>query len=105
MNLTAKGIAQEIERHGPITLARFMELALYAPETGYYEQKQEIGRKGDFYTSVCVGSVFGELLAFQFVEWMKQSPRFSLVESGAHAGQLAGDILKWIQQYRPEAFE
>jgi len=48
-----------------------MELALYCPIHGYYEQKQDtIGRRGDFYTSVSVGSVFGELLAWQFAEWL-----------------------------------
>jgi SAM-dependent MidA family methyltransferase len=47
-----------------------MELALYCPETGYYETKKDnIGRGGDFITSVSVGSLFGELLAFQFAEW------------------------------------
>ena len=29
-------ISAEIERHGPMTFARFMELALYEPQLGYY---------------------------------------------------------------------
>ena len=41
-----------------------MELALYAPGLGYYERQQEIGRHGDFFTSVSVGPLFGELLAY-----------------------------------------
>ena len=32
-----------------ISFARFMELALYHPEHGYYSKAREIGRKGDFY--------------------------------------------------------
>ena len=56
-----------------ITFARFMELALYCPNCGYYEREEDIiGRQGDYYTSVSVGSLFGELLAFQFAEWLAQ---------------------------------
>jgi len=38
---------------------------------GYYEKEEDsIGRHGDFYTSVSVGSLFGELLGWQFAEWL-----------------------------------
>jgi SAM-dependent MidA family methyltransferase len=71
LNQVARIISQEIADRGAISFARFMELALYCPIHGYYEQKQDtIGRRGDFYTSVSVGSVFGELLAWQFAEWL-----------------------------------
>ena len=63
-------IRREIAARGAIPFARFMELALYAPGLGYYERAEPvIGRRGDFYTSVSVGSLFGELLAFQFAGW------------------------------------
>ena len=53
-----------MSRDGTIPFARFMELALYCPVYGYYEsEKDKIGRAGDFYTSVSVGPLFGELLA------------------------------------------
>jgi SAM-dependent MidA family methyltransferase len=46
-----------------------MEIALYHPEAGYYASaERRSGRGGDFYTSVDVGPVFGELLAEQFAE-------------------------------------
>jgi len=98
----------EIKRTGPISLARFMELALYAPGLGYYETRQEIGRKGDFYTSVSVGSLFGELLALQFAHWL-EAPRFrcgqvQMVEAGAHNGQLAHDILTFLRHHDPALF-
>ncbi len=31
-------IASEIGRYGPISFARFMEMALYCPKIGYYER-------------------------------------------------------------------
>ncbi len=40
---------------GAVSLARYMELALYEPDLGYYERTPRIvGRGGDFATSVSV---------------------------------------------------
>ncbi|MGH7979586.1 MAG: SAM-dependent methyltransferase, partial [Limisphaerales bacterium] len=87
-----------------------MELALYCPNLGYYETKRDtVGRRGDFYTSVSVGKTFGELLAFQFAEWLEEihppGSRRQLCEAGAHDGQLARDILTWLRSHRPDLFE
>jgi len=91
-----------------------MELALYCPDYGYYEsERDKIGRAGDFYTSVSVGSLFGELLAFQFCEWLEEAGPADgigtdsggvggICEAGAHNGQLARDILNWIHLQRPD---
>jgi SAM-dependent MidA family methyltransferase len=72
-----------------------MELALYCPNLGYYERPESrIGKYGDYYTSVSVGPLFGELLAFQFAQWLERLPGpVQLVEAGAHDGELALDIL------------
>src|SRR5207247_134285 len=88
--------------------SRFMELALYCPNLGYYEQEgRRIGRRGDFYTSVSIGSLFGELLACTFVPWLEgqRSKLCQLVEAGAHDGQLAFDILSWMQQHHAKLFD
>lgn len=78
-----------------------MELALYCPNCGYYEREEDIiGRRGDYYTSVSVGSLFGELLAFQFAEWLQQDGT-RIVEAGVHGGDLARDILEWMREHRP----
>jgi SAM-dependent MidA family methyltransferase len=95
-------IQAEIRDKGPITFARFMEMALYSPG-GYYERPKQIGRAGDFYTSVSVGPLFGELLARQFSTWFKNGQLTELVEIGAHDGRLARDILSWFLQHEPEA--
>ncbi len=81
-----------------------MELALYCPNCGYYEREEDIiGRRGDYYTSVTVGRLFGELLAFQFAEWL-QEDEMRIVEAGAHGGDLARDILEWMRERRPELY-
>ena len=73
MSTARERIASEIRRHGPIPFARFMELALYCPLCGYYEQEADnVGRRGDYFTSVSVGRLFGELLAFQFAAWLTE---------------------------------
>ena len=101
-------IAQELQRRGEMSFAEFMSLALYTPGLGYYEQSRPIvGRRGDFYTSVSVGSLFGELLAFQMVQWLESflpTGPLHLAECGAHNGQLALDILTHLQSYHPHLF-
>jgi SAM-dependent MidA family methyltransferase len=105
MNALHEIIRREIEKRGTISFARFMGLALYHPDHGYYEQlDSQIGKAGDFYTSVSVGSLFGELLGFQFAEWLETMPKMpcQVVEAGAHDGRLALDLLSYWQKLRPE---
>lgn len=75
---------------GRITFARFMELALYHPQHGYYTTGQHrIGQTGDYFTSVSVGPLFGRILARQFRQWSANE----ITEFGGHQGQLRADIL------------
>ena len=109
MKMPSEAIREEIMQEGVISFARFMELALYCPETGYYErEKDKVGRGGDFITSVSVGGMFGQLLAFQFAEWLMElriaNCGLRIVEAGAHDGKLAADILGWLKIHRPELF-
>src|SRR5579862_3027140 len=103
-----------------MTVAAFMELALYDPQFGYYARAvQRSGRAGDFFTSVDVGAAFGELLEVQLAEMgailtaedakdaehtsshvsaysatSASSAIFDLVEAGAGNGRLSADILR-----------
>jgi SAM-dependent MidA family methyltransferase len=109
MRMPTAVIREEICKSGVISFARFMELALYCPETGYYETKKDsVGQRGDFITSVSTGSLFGELLAFQFDGWLREfeisNSKFQIIEAGAHDGKLAADILGWLQTHRPKLF-
>jgi SAM-dependent MidA family methyltransferase len=101
-------IREEIEQRGPIPFRRFMELALYHPELGYYPTgKNRVGKEGDFLTSVSTGSLFGRLLAHSFIDTWEQIGRpepFDLVEIGANHGQLFGDVAQAIAQIAPDLF-
>ena len=101
-------IHSEIAARGPMTFARFMEMALYHPRWGYYTARTavaRIGRGGDFFTNVSVGALFGRLLAMQFAEmWevMGKPALFTLLELGAHRGQLAADVRAGAARERPD---
>ena len=101
-------IADRIKTSGPISFAEFMDLSLYHPELGYYARAaQRTGRAGDFFTSVDVGPIFGQLLAKQFAEmWqvMGGRPQFDLVEAGAGNGRLARDILDAAERDDPSFY-
>jgi len=91
-------IHQEIQANGgQITFARYMEMALYAPKLGYYTKtRTQIGKEGDYYTSVSVGSLLGRLLAKQLRQFQSQfedPSEFEVIEFGGHSGQLREDIL------------
>jgi SAM-dependent MidA family methyltransferase len=90
----AEKILAETRNQGAISFARFMELALYCPVYGYYEKEGDtVGQGGDFYTSVSVGPLFGELLALQFSEWLEAlgtgDPGADLSPSGVPDSSLA----------------
>jgi SAM-dependent MidA family methyltransferase len=92
----------------PIPFREFMELALYHPEHGYYAGgRAALGRKGDYFTSVSVGPIFGQLLTLQFREmWdlLGRPADFTIVEQGAHDGTFANDVLSHLQRESPDFF-
>ena len=95
-------IRDKIRRDGPVTFAWFMEQALYHPEHGYYSSGRcAIGRRGDYFTNVSVGPLFGRLLAAQFAEMWESLGRpddFVIVEQGAHHGDFARDVLEAVRE-------
>jgi len=102
-------IRADIEKRGPVSFAWFMHQALYHPEHGYYSSGRcAIGRKGDYFTNVSVGPLFGQLLGAQFAkiwERLGKIDNFMIVEQGAHDGQFARDVLESVQKRSPEFFE
>jgi SAM-dependent MidA family methyltransferase len=120
-------IRREIARNGGrITFCRFMELALYHPQFGYYCSREpargagppspddiaaasrlaatgrpRIGKEGDYFTSVSVGPVFGRILARQFQQWGVDE----VVEFGGHRGQLQADVLAVAPELRYRVVE
>ncbi|MBI4483979.1 MAG: SAM-dependent methyltransferase [Acidobacteria bacterium] len=95
-------IAQAVKRAGgKIPFARFMELCLYDPRHGYYQQPvSPIGRRGDYYTAPEVHEVFGRLLGRQVHEmWLRMGrpDDFRVAEMGPGSGRLCHDILSYLR--------
>lgn len=101
-------IRDTIRRGGPVTFAWFMEQALYHPELGYYSSGRcAIGRRGDYFTNVSVGPLFGRVLAAQFAEMWQALGRpgnFVILEQGAHHGDFARDVLEALRERAPDFF-
>lgn len=112
-------IRAEIEQTGPMTFARFMELALYDPEAGYYRAASaRPGRSGDFLTAPEAHPIFGGALARHVDDVsvaLGRPPGFAVREFGAGGGALAagllaglasdGSALAQIVRYRPVEVE
>jgi len=101
-------IRREIRRDGPMPFARFMELALYDPEAGYYvasrgadEAETGPGRAADFLTAPEGHPIFGWALARHLESvWvaLDRPARFVVREHGAGTGALAAGILDGLRR-------
>ncbi|KAJ1805885.1 hypothetical protein LPJ77_003962 [Coemansia sp. RSA 2523] len=91
---------------GPISVSKYMQLALTSPIGGYYTRGQVFGSSGDFITSPEISQMYGELLAIWFVLHWEQTgrpSRTSFVELGPGRGTLMSDMLRASRKF-PEFF-
>jgi SAM-dependent MidA family methyltransferase len=91
-------ITSEIQASGgAISFERFMEMALYTPDLGYYMRNVPvIGQSGDFFTASHVGNIFGLIISRHIIKiWqeMGEPKDFNIIEIGPGMGYLAYDIL------------
>lgn len=98
-------IRAEIRREGPMTFARFMELALYDPDAGYYAGRRwrggGPGREADFLTAPEGHPIFGWALARQVEDvWerLDRPDQFVVREHGAGTGSLAVGVLDGLRR-------
>ena len=99
-------IAAEIAQQGAIAFSRFMELALYAPQYGYYTGgAHKIGAAGDFVTAPTLSPLFGQTLARQIAPLLPQTAgnvclnTYYIVELSP---ELAARQRAYIQQHAPD---
>lgn len=91
----AEHIRSRIEMAGgSISFAEFMQEALYAPGLGYYSAgAKKFGAGGDFVTAPEISPLFGNVLARQCADVLRQLPGGQLLEPGAGSGALAVSLL------------
>lgn len=94
-------ISEEI-RHQPsasISFSRFMELALYEPTWGYYTAGLEkLGKAGDFTTAPEISPLFARCIGRQCQQVFENLGQSDILEIGAGTGQLAIDLLLFLEQ-------
>jgi NADH dehydrogenase [ubiquinone] 1 alpha subcomplex assembly factor 7 len=97
-------VRQLISAEGPISVARYMALALGHPQLGYYATRDPLGRSGDFTTAPEISQVFGELVGLWAAHSWTQAgcpDPVALVELGPGRGTLMADALRVISKAAP----
>tara|TARA_Y100000992_G_C21219593_1_gene469772 strand:- start:89 stop:1135 length:1047 start_codon:yes stop_codon:yes gene_type:complete len=94
------------KRLSKIPLDKYIDLSLYNKKTGYYEQLNPFGKKGDFTTAPNISRLFSEMIAIWIVNFWENlgSPKnFNLVELGAGNGEMMKDVIESFKNF-PEFF-
>lgn len=100
-------LREKIRASGKIPFADFMATALYHPAYGYYSSERvKIGKRGDYYTSPLVHSVFAEILCKQIEEMWRIAGGndFAVIEMGAGDGSLCHDLLMHAREHYPSFY-
>jgi NADH dehydrogenase [ubiquinone] 1 alpha subcomplex assembly factor 7 len=94
-----------IAQNGPLSVAKYMAMALGHPVHGYYMTRDPLGVAGDFTTAPEVSQMFGELVGLWCVQTWRDSgaPKpFALAELGPGRGTLMSDLLRAARQVAPD---
>lgn len=85
----------------------YMSEWLYGKE-GYYATYKDIGKGGDFYTSVSTSKFFGGTVAKHIISLVDEgflAPDATICEIGAHHGYFLADVIEFIYTLRPKLLE
>jgi SAM-dependent MidA family methyltransferase len=77
-------------------------------EDGYYSLYKDIGKGGDFYTSVSASKFFGGTIAKHIISLVEEGfleEDTTICEIGAHHGYFLADVVEFIYTLRPELLE
>ena len=86
-----------------IPLDKFINIALYDKEVGYYIKNNPFGKEGDFITSPSISKLFSEMLALWFIafwENLGKPKKIIIVELGPGDGSLCHDLLKTFKKFK-----
>jgi SAM-dependent MidA family methyltransferase len=77
-------------------------------QNSYYSNYKQIGKDGDFFTSVSTSSFFGGAIAKKIVSSIEEGflpSNTTILEIGAHHGYLLADIIQFIYTLKPQLLE
>ena len=89
------------------TFSAYMGAWLYG-ENGYYASYKNIGKEGDFYTSVSTSKFFGGTIAKHIISLVDEgflAENGVVCEIGAHHGYFLADVCEFIYTLRPKLLE
>ncbi len=87
-----------------IRFSEYFNYWLYEKD-GYYTNYKNIGKKGDFFTSVSTSQFFGGSIAKQIISSIQNNfleKDCTILEIGAEKGYLLADIIQFIYTLNPE---
>ena len=77
-------------------------------QDGYYSNYKQIGKDGDFFTSVSSSSFFGGSIAKKIIDSIEDGflpSNTTILEIGAHHGYLLADIIQFIYTLKPKLLQ
>ena len=77
-------------------------------QDGYYSNYKQIGKDGDFFTSVSTSSFFGGSIAKKIIDTIESGflpSNTTILEIGAHHGYLLADIIQFIYTLKPKLLD
>lgn len=84
-----------------IPFRRFMEMALYQPNLGYYVAgKHKLGHQGDFTTAPELSPLYSRCIAQQCQPILEQLNIADILEFGAGSGAMAAEILSYLDEQK-----
>ena len=86
-----------IRAGGPLTVERYMAIALWHPQWGYYATHSPVGARGDFVTAPEISQIFGELIGLWLADlWQRSGAPDPVIvcELGPGKGTLMADVLR-----------
>tara|TARA_B110001450_G_scaffold137580_1_gene129129 strand:- start:2441 stop:3487 length:1047 start_codon:yes stop_codon:yes gene_type:complete len=92
----------KINKSTRLPLDKFIELALYDKNSGYYIKKNPFGKEGDFITAPNITRLFSEIIAIWVVTFWESigSPKkFNLLELGAGNGEMMKIITETLKKF------
>ena len=97
-----KKIISILNKKKSIPLDKFINIALYDKDFGFYMNKNPFGRKGHFITSPTISNLFAEMVAIwcvSFWSYLGKPKKILLVELGPGDGSLCEKILKVSKKF------
>ena len=90
-----------------IKFSEYFNQWLYEDD-GYYATYKQIGKDGDFFTSVSTSSFFGGAIAKKIIQTIEDGflPKdTTILEIGAHHGYLLADVIQFIYTLKPQLLD